>query len=235
LLAAALLLPAATAVAQTLDDVVARNLLARGGLDKLRALAGARMTGRISFGIGGDAPFTLERKRPRCMRAEFVLQGARGIQAFDGKSAWTLAPGEKTAERLDPEETREVEDQADFDGPLVDWKAKGHTLELLGKQSLGGAESWKLKLVTRNGNLRTIFLDAASYLEVRIEGKRSFGGGAVEVESALSDYRDVAGIKLPFRIESGPKGVPQRQRIVFDKIEIDVAIDDARFRMPGAQ
>jgi hypothetical protein len=233
--AAALLLGAAGAGAQTLDEVVARNLQARGGLEKLKAVETARMTGRISFGIGIEAPFTLERKRPKALRAEFTLEGAQGVQAFDGRSAWTLAPGEKVPERLDPEETREVEDQADFDGPLVDWKAKGHALELLGKQKLGGGEVFRLKLVTKNGNLRHIFLDSGSFLEVRIEGKRRFNGSPVDVESALSDYREVSGIKLPFRIESGPKGVPQRQRIAFDKIELGVPIDDARFRMPGAR
>jgi len=233
--AAALLLGAAGAGAQTLDEVVARNLQARGGLEKLKAVETARMTGRISFGIGIEAPFTLERKRPKALRAEFTLEGAQGVQAFDGRSAWTLAPGEKVPERLDPEETREVEDQADFDGPLVDWKAKGHALELLGKEKLGGGEVFRLKLVTKNGNLRHIFLDSGSFLEVRIEGKRRFNGSPVDVESALSDYREVSGIKLPFRIESGPKGVPQRQRIAFDKIELGVPIDDARFRMPGAR
>jgi hypothetical protein len=227
--------PNANAQPPTLDELVARNLQARGGIEKLKAIASLRLRGRINFGIGGEAPFTLERKRPRGMRAEFVLEGARGVQAFDGKSAWTLQPGDATAERLDAAETREVEDQADIDGPLVDWKAKGHALELVGKERLASGEAWRLKLVTRNGNQRTIFLDAASFLEVRLEGRRSLGGSVVEVESTLADYRDVAGIKLPFRIESGPKGVPQRQRIQFEKAELDVPIDDARFRMPVSQ
>lgn len=232
---AALLLAAAGARAQTLDELVAKNLQARGGAEALKAVASLRQSGRIDFGIGASAPFTLERKRPRGMRAEFVLEGAHGVQAFDGKSAWTLQPGDSVAERLDAAETREVEDQADIDGPLVDWKAKGHTLELQGRELLASGEAWRLRLVTKNGNRRTLFLDAASFLEVRIEGRRSIGGSAVEVESVLSDYRDVQGIKLPFRIESGPKGVPQRQRIQLEKAELGVVIDDARFRMPAAK
>lgn len=233
--ALALLALASGAGAQTLDEILASYLQARGGLDKLKAVQTARLTGRISFAIGMEAPFTLEKKRPNAMRAEFTLEGAKGVQAFDGRTAWTQAPGERVAERLGAEESGQVEEQADFDGPLVDWKAKGHSLELQGKERLGTREAFRLKLTTKNGNVRTIFLDAATHLEVRIQGKRNFGGEEVVIESSLGDYREVDGLKVPFRIESGPKGVPQRQRIAFDKLELGVAIDDARFRMPAAK
>ena len=236
----ALVLVVATAPgdgAQTLEEILAKNLHARGGLDRLKSVATARMTGRITFGPGMQAPFTLERKRPRSMRAEFTLDGRRAVQAFDGQVAWTHMPfmGQSEPEAMAGEDRGQIEEQADFDGPLVDWKAKGHALELLGKQSLDGSDSWRLKLTTKSGSVRHLFLDAASFLERRVLGTRSLRGEELEFESSLADYREVDGIQVPFRVESGRKGAPERQRISFDKVEFGVAIDDARFRFPGRE
>jgi hypothetical protein len=235
--ALALLIAAAPAEsgAQTLDEILARNLEARGGAQRLASVQSLRLTGQIQFGVGLSGPFTLERRRPRSMRAEFVLEGARGVQAFDGRLAWTLAPGEKAAEALSGREAGEVEEQADLDGPLLDWKAKGHALELLGRQKLSDRDTWALRLTTAKGNLRTLFLDARTFLEACIEGTRTLGGEELMIESWLSDYRSVDGIQLPFRIESGPKGLRERQRIAFDKAELNVPLDAARFRMPAAR
>lgn len=235
-----LLLVAATAKgagAQTLEEVVAKNLRARGGLERLRAVKTARMTGRITFGPGMQAPFTLERKRPRFMRAEFTLDGKLCIQAFDGQVAWTQMPfmGQTSPEPMADEDRGQIEEQADFDGALVDWKAKGHTPELLGKEQLDGALGLRLKLTTKSGGMRQLFLDAASFLELRILATRSLQGEQLEFESSLSDYRDVDGIQVPFLVESGPKGAKERQRISFDKVEFGVAIDDARFQMAGRE
>lgn len=223
--------------AQTLEDVVAKNLQARGGLDKLLAVKTARMTGRITFGPGMQAPFTLERKRPRLMRAEFTLDGKLSVQAFDGQVAWTQMPfmGQTTPEPVADEDRGQIEEQADFDGPLVDWRAKGHLLELLGKEKLDGALAFRLKLTTKSGSVRQLFLDATSFLELRVLDTRSFQGEEREFESSLSDYRDVDGIQVPFLVESGQKGAPERQRISFDKVEFGVAIDDARFQMGGRE
>jgi hypothetical protein len=237
IVAALVLTASADLGAQTLDDILAKNLTARGGLDRLRAVQTARLTGRITFGPGMEAPFTLERKRPRSMRSEFKLDEQTGVQAFDGQNAWTLMPfaGQREPERLLAEERLQVEEQADFDGPLVDWKAKGHALELLGRDSVDGVPCWKLRLTTKAGAVRTIFLDAATFLESKSVGRRVFGGNEIEFESTLADYRDVDGLKLPFTIAAGPLNAPERQRIRFERIELGVPIDDARFAMPAAR
>jgi hypothetical protein len=235
-LGACLLSAAATgARAQTLDEIAARNLAARGGAHKLAAVQSLRLSGRIQFAAGMSGPFSVERKRPNLMRAEFTLDGALGVQAFDGHTAWSLPPQESAAEPLDARESGEVEEQADLDGPLVDWKAKGHALELVGREKLGARDTWKLRLTTRKGNVRTVFLDAQTLLEACIEGTRTLGGEAVLIESWLSDYRDVGGVQIPFRIESGPKGLRERQRIQFERAELNVPLDLARFRMPTAR
>ena len=233
--ALAMLAAAAATSAQTLDEILAKNLQARGGRERLLAVESLRMSGRIEFAVGMAGPFTLERKRPRSMRAEFSIDGSRGVQGFDGRVAWAAPPGETAAEPLSGREAGEVEEQADIDGPLVDWKAKGHRVELLGKATLGDRETWKLRVTTSKGNVRTVFLDARTFLEACIEGTRTLGGEELLVESWLSDYRDVSGLQLPFRLESGPKGVRERQRITYDKAELNVTLDAARFRMPAGR
>ena len=230
-----LLVAAGAADAQTLDELLERYLEARGGAQRLASVQSLRLSGQIHFAVGVSGPFTLERRRPKSMRAEFLLDGARGVQAFDGRLAWTLAPGEKAAEVLSGREAGEVEEQADIDGPLLNWKAKGHSLELLGRRQLADRDTWALRLTTRKGNVRTVFLDAHTLLEACIEGTRTLGGEELMVESWLSDYRTVDGLPIPFRIESGPKGLRERQRIAFEKAELNVSIDASRFRMPPAR
>lgn len=237
--AAAVLLAwsAAPAASQTLDELLARNLEARGGAERLRAARSVRMTGTMSFGPGLAAPFTLEMKRPNRMRVEFEVDGQTGVQAFDGRSAWMSMPflGRDGPEEMPAEEARQIEEQADFDGPLVDWREKGHRLTLVGRQRLDGAEAWKLELVLKSRELRHVYLDAATFLEVRVEGSRRFEGRTVAFRSNLGDYREVDGRRVPFSIESGPLDAPEPQRLRFERIEFGVEIDDARFRFGGAR
>lgn len=233
--AAAALLLAGPAPAQTLDELLARNLQARGGRERLQAMQTVRLSGSMSFGPGMSAPFTLEMKRPNKMRAEFSLQGETGVQAFDGRTAWALLPfaGQTEPEPLPPEEAQQIEAQADFDGPLVDWKAKGHRVALVGQASVAGESAWKLELTLKGGELRYVYLDADSFLEVRSEGTRRFQGNQVEFESTLGDYREVSGLMVPFFVESGPSDAAQRQRLRFETIEYNVPIEDSRFGLPA--
>ena len=119
--------------AQTLDEILAKHYEASGGLARLQKVQTMRMTGKMTVGPGMEAPITLEKKRPGMMRLDFTFSGMTGTQAYDGTQGWQVMPfmGKKDPEALGPEEVKEVEQQADFDGPLVDWKSKGHALELI--------------------------------------------------------------------------------------------------------
>lgn len=232
-IAVALAVPAA---AQTVDEIIAKNVAARGGLGKIKAIASLRMTGTMSMGPGVEAPMVLELKRVNRIRVEFTVQGQTGVQVFDGTSGWVLMPfmGQKEAQLMPPEASKDVLEQADIDGPLVDYQKKGHRIELVGKNKTAGAEAYQLRVTLKSGAVRNIWIDAASWLETRGEGQRTMGGRAMESETVLGDYREVAGFQFPHRIEGGPKGSPQKQAIVLTKIEVDPAIDDARFTKPTA-
>jgi hypothetical protein len=170
-------------------------------------------------------------------RMEVSVQGMTQITAYDGKAGWKIDPfqgygGGKTAEAMTADELKGAEVQADLDGPLVDYAAKGHKIEYLGKETVEGAPAHKLKVTLKNGDVQTYYLDADSYLEVKETSKRKIRDQEVEAETFFSDFREVAGVMYPFAIEQGVPGVPQRAKILVDKVEPNVALDPARLKMP---
>jgi outer membrane lipoprotein-sorting protein len=232
LLAATLAAPTA---AQTVDEIVAKSLEARGGLERLRAVRTVRMTGRMSMGPS-EVPMVVEIKRPASLRREITVEGSLAVQAYDGTTAWGIAPmGAGQAEALPAEAAKEMRDQADLDGPLVDSAAKGVRVELVGRAKVEGREAYELKVTRRSGDVEHDFLDARSYLPVRVEARRTVRGAEVELESTIGDYRESGGILWPYSITNSVKGRPERQTITVEKIEVNPPIDDARFKMPAAR
>jgi len=229
------LLLAPIAHAQSVDDILAKHYEACGGLAKLKALNTMRVTGSMTMGPGMEAPITMERKRPGMRRMEFTIQGMTGIQAFDGAKTWSVMPfmGKKDPEVGTAEDNKNALDDADFDGALVDYKTKGHTIELMGKEPVEGADAYKLKVTKKNGNIEYDYLDAETYLLVKTEGKVKRRGTEMEGETTFSDYKDVDGLMQPFSMESGAKEMPQKQKLTFSKIELNVPLDDARFAVPA--
>ena len=224
---------AAPAAAQTVDEVIAKSLEARGGLDKLKAIQSIRMAARMSMGPM-ELPMVIEMKRPGSFRADITVQGKVAVQAYDGATAWGISPmGTGQPEPLPAEAAREMAEQADMDGPLLDYKAKGHLVELVGKEKVEGRDAYKIKITKKGGDVEYHFLDAGSYLPVRVEARRTIRGTEIEGESALGDYKDAGGFLWPYSIQNGAKGRPEKQRLVVEKIEINPVIDDARFKMPS--
>jgi hypothetical protein len=224
--------------APTADELVARNVAARGGRERLRAVLSLRMTGRLApsgpAGPAVEAPIRLELKRPDRIRMEVTFQGMTGVQAYDGTSGWQIAPfrGQSIPVRMSPEETAQALEQADIDGPLVDYRQKGHSLALAGPAKVDETDALRLELALKNGTVRDVYLDAATFLEILTVSRRTIRGVAVEAESRLEDYREVGGVLFPHRIVSGAKGRPERQTVRVETIEINPALDDARFRIP---
>jgi hypothetical protein len=234
-LALAGLVPAG-ADTRELDDVIARHIAARGGAAKIKALQSVRMSGRAIAGPGRVALVTREVKRPGRIRMEFVLQGVTAVYAWDGERGWQVSPldGSLGPEPLSSENTELALEQSDIEGPLVDWKAKGHQVDLVGREKLQDREAFKLKVTLKSGSVRYEYLDARSCLLVRAESTRALRGQKLELETTFGDYKDVAGLLFPHSIESGARGRPRRLSVIVEKIEINPALDDARFRIPTA-
>jgi outer membrane lipoprotein-sorting protein len=224
-----------TGAAQNPDFIVDKVLAARGGLDKIRTVQAERVSGHISFGAEAEGPFVVELKRPRKMHMEFTIQGGTIVRVYDGKSAgWTVNPftGKNNPEPLPEEELKNISEESDFDGPLVDYKAKGSQIELVGKDKVEGKEAYRLKLTTKNGDVRFYLFDSQTFLLLKWEGKRKFKDEEVPVESFFRDYHDVGGLQFAFEIDSGASAVQIDQKILIDKIELDPEISESRFLKP---
>jgi hypothetical protein len=234
---AALFICAASASAQTADEIVAKYIKTLGGLDKIEAVKSLRRTGKFNGGGGFEAVVVEENKRPGSVRQDFTIQGMTGVTAYDGASGWKIEPwnGKKDAEPLGEEELREIVEDSDIDGPLVNYKQKGVRVEYVGKDEFEGSDVYKLRVTLPSGDVKIYYMDADYYVPIKIESKRTIRGEEQESETILGDYKQVNGWYLPFSVESGPKGSQNKSKVTYDKIEANVAIDDSRFRRPAAK
>ena len=233
-LAVAVLVAPTAVLAQTVDEIVARHVAARGGREALAAVRTLRMTGRATAGPGREAIVRREIARPGRIRTEFVFQGTTGIYVWDGSAGWRVSPldGALEPEALPAEAAALSAEHADFEGPLVDWKAQGNAVERVGRETLPGGAAHKLKVTLKSGMVRYIWVDAKSGLMVRSESTRKVRGREVAFDTVYGDYRPAGGVSFARSIDTGARGRPQRLRIVVEKVETNVPLDDSRFSMP---
>jgi outer membrane lipoprotein-sorting protein len=221
--------------ASPVDEIVDAHLAARGGKEKLKALRAIRETGTVTASDGRVAKVVREIKRPNLFRLEFSYEGTKSVFAYDGSSGWQVAPllGHFEPEAMPPDSDAAAVEQGDIESPLVDWREKGHTVELIGREPLPGGEADKLKVVLAGGRTRYDWVDAATHQIVRSDVERTVQGRTVRLVSDFSDFRDVGGLQFPHAIETHVQDRPQTLRIVVKSIELDPELDDASFRMPG--
>jgi hypothetical protein len=222
--------------AQTVDEIIAKNIAAKGGLAKIKAVQTIRITGNVEFG-GMQAGFVQLHKRADKMRSEISIQGLTMIRAYDGQTGWQIVPltGKKDPEPMADDDLKDAQEEADIDGPLMDYKQKGHKVELIGKEKTEGADAYHIRVTLKNGNVRDMFFDAGSFLAIKAIAKVTRRGTEMVVESAMGDYKEVQGLMVPFSIaqhQQGGQGM--EQKIIIEKVEINVPIDDAQFKMPPA-
>ncbi|HTQ61779.1 MAG TPA: outer membrane lipoprotein-sorting protein [Candidatus Solibacter sp.] len=222
--------------AQTVDEVIAKNIEARGGMEKLEAVHSLRTTAKLTQG-SFRADFLQENKRGDKVREEFIIQGMAQIQAYDGKTGWQVSPfgGRRDAEMLSQDDLKSLIVDSDIDGPLINYKEKGNKAELVGHESMEGTDCYKIKLSMKNGDVRYYYLDADSYLDLKVEIQTTIRGGLQESELYYGDYEQVNGIYYPFTIEQAQKGSSSRTEITVVKIEQNVPLEDSVFSMPGSK
>lgn len=223
-----------SASAQTVGEVIAKAVAAKGGVEKIKATQSERLTGRISFGPDAEGPFLVEIKRGGKMRQEITINGKSSIRATDGVSGWAWG-GSDEPSPLSAGDLKNMAGGADMDGPLLDYKSKGNQVVFAGKEKLDGKDAFKLVVTLKDGTVRNEYIDCDSYLGTKWTGKiTGQDGKEFEVESFFHDYRKVDGLMFAFAIDSGTIGTDYKQKIVFNKVEINPAIDDARFGKPAA-
>jgi hypothetical protein len=233
-----LLLGCATnAAGQTTDEIVAKVLAARGGLEKIKAVQTERITGTLYFNPELYGPFLAEFKRPGKMHNEMTIQNKTVARSFNGKdTGWVINPfvGKDVAEQMSAEDVKEVVNEADFDGPLVDAKAKGNTIELTGTEKVEGRDAYVLKVTHKDGQVSSYSFDTKTFLLAKWSGAETVNGEVVTHETHFHDYRDIGGLKFAFELVSSTSGSDVTQRIVVEKIELDPQVDEAHFGKPQA-
>ena len=225
---------ALTLHAQTADELVRKNILAHGGIEKIKAIKSIRMTGRFQSGsfiaqVGRDS------LAPNLIRSTFTLQGMTEIDAYDGATGWRISPfeGRKDPELLGEDDLRQLVEDADFYGPLIDYQEKGNKVEYLGHDTVDGDDALKLKVTLKNGDVAYYFLDPETFLEIRVENIRYIRGAIREDFREPGSYKLSGGVYYPFSMSIGRKQRPgDTTKITYDKVEVNVPLDKKLFQMP---
>jgi len=226
-----------TPVALTATQIVEKNVAARGGLQAWRNVKTLSMSGKLDAGGRQKVqlPFVLEMERSRKTRLELQFNGQTAVQVYDGTNGWKLRPflNRNDVEPYTPEELKAASTQAELDGPLVDYAAKGTKVELEGVQQVEGHDAFNLKLTLKNGEVQHIWVDAQSFLDVKVEGTpRHLDGRFHPVATFLRDYRSVNGLMIPYVNETAVEGVRQTEKILVEKVIVNPQLEDSHFSKP---
>jgi hypothetical protein len=225
-----------SAFSQTAEELVNKNIEAKGGIDKIKAVKTRRTAGKLISG-GITAVVGQENMRPNLLRETTSLQGMTEVQAYDGSTGWQIQPfgGRKDPEFMGEDDLRDLLIDSDFDGPLVDYKAKGNAVEFLGHDIVDGDDALRLKVTLKDGDIIYYYLDPDTYLEIRKETQEFIRGSVRENVSDLGSYKPIAGVMYPFSIASGLKNDPSSwQTVTIDKIEVNIPLDMSEFAVPAS-
>jgi hypothetical protein len=222
--------------AQTADELVNKNIQAKGGLDKIKAAKTRIAVGKVKGARGRVAVFKQMNLRPDLVRQDLSIQGMTAVQAYDGSVGWQTQPfrGRKDPELMGEDTLRDLLLAADFDGPLVDYAEKGNKIEYLGHDEVDGDDALRLKVTLKNGDILYYYLDPDTYLEIRKEIQQFVRGSVRERVVDLGSYKPVDGVMYPFSISEGSKNNPDAQVISLEKIEANVALRDSDFALPAS-
>ena len=228
---------AALPQAMTADDIVGKNIAARGGLQAWRNVQTMTMTGKIDAGSKQNVqlPFVMKLKRPRMSRFELEFAGKTALQVYDGATGWKMRPflGRAAVEPFTQAELDSSAEQQDLDGFLIDHAAKGIRVEFVGIEPVEGRNAYRLKLTLKGGQARNLWVDTQSFLEVKTEGApRRLNGKLRKVEVYYRDYRQVDGLMLPFTLETVVDSAKPGHKINIEKIVLNPKLDETAFAKP---
>ena len=228
---------AGTVRAQTVDEIIAKNLAARGGIKKLRAIRTMVVTANLET-PGGAGPLTVKLGRPDKIREDLTLNGVETVRTFDGAAGWILTrkAGAEDVKALEGGDLENLRDEGanGIDGALADYKKKGNHVEVAGAAVVDGKTCYKLKVTLRSGHIQYQFLDTNTYLEIHEEIEREFNGKQMVIEETVGDYREEGGVLFAHKYVSGVAGRPQRSTLTYEKVELNLPLDNSVFEKAKA-
>jgi outer membrane lipoprotein-sorting protein len=181
-------------------------------------------------------PFVMEMKRPGKSRIEVEFAGKTAVQVYDGTNGWKVRPflNRKEVEVFTADELKS-EQGKDLDGPLVDYAAKGTTVEVEGIEPVEGHDAYKLKLTTKSGAVQHVWIDKQSFLDVKVEGSpRRMDGKMRTVWVYQREFRSVQGVLIPFLLETAVDGYHETHKMIIEKAVVNPKLDDNLFAKPKA-
>ena len=231
---------AAHAAAPSADEIIARNVEARGGSARLKAITVLKRRGRLVIpGANLELTLTEVQTRSGAFRTDLTLQGLTAIQAYDGHEAWQVDPfeGRKDPARMSADEAKEFQLGSDFEGPFVDYRAKGHAVEYLGQEDIDGTPAHKLRVRLKWGDEATYWFDPDTWMVIRELDRRTLRGADHWVETDYGEYERVQGVYVPMSEEQGAKDSDpaRRQKLVFDAAEANLPLPPSLFAFPPAK
>lgn len=218
-------------------QIVERNVAARGGLQAWHAVNAMTMSGQLEAGGTKNTrlPFTMTLKRPRKSRIEVRFNDQTAFQVYDGAQGWKVRPflGRNEVEPYTPAEAKAAASWSELDGPLVDYAAKGTRIDVLGMEVVEGHRAYVLKLTMKDGTSRRVWIDAASFLELKIDGDpRKLDGKMHNVAIFYRDYRKEGGLVMPHTLETVVVGARGTHKLIIDKVALNPQADDTLFAKP---
>ncbi len=219
------------AQAQTVDEIADKYAEARGGKDKLTAIKSIYMEGAGQM-MGNEIAVKVIKEQGKLVRNEFETGAGNGYRIVTEKEGWSMfSMRSTTPSPMTPEAVAAQQTELDIAGPLVNYTAKGHKAELVGKENTeAGIECFKIKLTSNTGRELNYWIDAKTYLLVQSSQKMSGRNGTeVEALTLYSDYKAVDGILFPHTVESKGQG-PGGGSTTFDKVELNKPVDPKMYK-----
>ncbi len=233
-----LMAPVAISQSLTVDQIIEKNIAARGGLQAWRDIQSMTFTGKMDAGTKKNVqlPFVMTLKRPRMSRLEIDVAGTKAIQVYDGTNGWKVRPylGRNEVVPYTTKESEEAALQAGLDGYLIDHEAKGIKVEVMGQDSVEGHDAYRLQITFKDGQHKNLWVDAQSFLEVKIEDpQRRMDGKMRNVETYYRNYTRIGGVMIPFVFETVVEKFTPSHKITVEKVALNPKIDDNAFARPN--
>ena len=224
----------------TLDQVLVRNAVARGGVEAWRKIQTMAWAGRVesSNAQAPSVPFMLEVRRPNKTHFEFIGLNQRMLRVFDGSVGWKLRPpasgGLPEVQAFSPEEAQFARQEQVVDGFLLDHEAKGLALSVEGMDVVDDRAAYRIAVRMPSGDLNHVWVDARSFLEVKMDRPaRGPSGARGQVAIFYRNYKEFDGLWIPCVIETSRGSGDIADRIVIERVALNPPLADREFAKPG--
>jgi hypothetical protein len=221
--------------AMTAAQIVDKTVEARGGLDAWRKIETIIWVGHLESARSAvpSLPFRLEEKKPDKSRFEINEPSQRSLRVFDGMNGWKMRNGQDgrpDIKRFTPQEVRFAREASGLEGPLIDFRAKGSSVEVEGTEQLDGRKTYRIGVELASGERLKVWIDAETFLEARYDRTAYSPNGALgTVSIRYRDYKQVEGLALPSLLEISGAAGGKPDRMVIERVALNAKIDDREF------